>query len=284
MSDTQRSEPDESPESSSSEEVELPDDRPEDKVNTQLIPLEDAPFTAKELRRIKIGVAVQIEAQRMSAPIEVIVPVQPEPSFSGTYNRRPHWIAGVQSNIVAPILITGTWVLTFALGSMVLSSLNSFPEFNAFMLKILNRLPRLKEYVSNLSYDSWISIWIPAILASLVTLFILWVVAKPFLEWFYEKRTVTETQVVLSRNVPGFLRNLFFSVDDIVEKINRKDVRNVKIETTGIGELLGYATVTFETWSQTDTAFHKIPFVSHTSEIRTLFPIDNLGAPDTTYT
>jgi len=257
-----------------------PDELLEDKIDTQPIPIEDAPFTPEELRQIKISVAAQVEYQKLATPVELIVPQQPEPSFEGTYNRRPHWVDAVVSNILAPVLFIGTWVLTFIAGALLLSVLKSIPEFNSFISTSLNRLPRLAELLSSTSYEDWISVWIPLIVSAVVSLIIFWASAPSFLEWFYEKRTVTEGQVVLSRNIPGYLRNLIFKIDDFTEKINRKDVRNVKIETTGIGEFFGYATVTFETWSQTDTAFHNIRFFSHPDEIRALFPIDDLGSPD----
>jgi len=257
-----------------------PDELLEDKVDTQPIPLQDAPFTPEELRQIKISVAAQLEYQKLATPVEVIVPEQHEPSFKGTYNRRPHWIAAVVSNVLAPILFLGTWILAFFAGAFVLSALKSIPGFDSFISSTLNRLPRLAELMSSTTYEEWISLWIPLIVSLAASLFIFWGAAPSFLEWFYEKRTVTETQVVLSRNVPGFLRNILFKIDDFAEKIDRKDVRNVKIESTGIGEFLGYATVTFETWSQTDTTFHKIGYFSHPNEIRTLFPIDDLGRPD----
>jgi len=265
MSDTQRPEPDK-------DATTLP-------IN--IVEEPDAPFTPEELRQIKIMAAAHIEARRQAEPIEVIVPAQPEPTFEGTYNRRAHWLAGAVSNIAAPILLVSTWVLAFVSGQYVLSVLHGFPEFESYIRSALSRFPKLEAYIGNTPYEEWISIWIPVILASVVSLWILWASIRPFLEWFYEKRTITETQVVLSRNVPGYIRNLLFKIDDYSEKIDRRDVKNVKFKTSGIAEFFGYATVTFETWSQTDTAFHEVRFFSHPNEVRALFPIDDLGDPDT---
>jgi len=268
MSDTQRPEPDESTEILPVVEAQEPETVQEEEPAEAPAPSStDESFTPEELRQIKIGVAIQLEAQKKAEPLEVHIPQQAEPIFEGTYNRRPHWMSAIRSNIIAPLMILAIWVLSFMAGS--------------YLLSIIQYSPELESKLGLAAFDDWISTWIPVIIASLATLWILWAATPFFLSWVYDKRTVTPTQIVLSRNVPGFFRNLLFKVDDYAVKIDRKDVRSVEFKRDGVGEFFGYTTATFETWVQADEAFHNVPFISHPEEIRMLFPIDNLGDPDT---
>jgi hypothetical protein len=220
-------------------------------------------FSTDELRQIRVF----REALRPAPedPSAVQMPAEPEPIFSGTYRRRLHWVTIVGVIVLLPCMLILLYVMLTMLGNIVVSMINSAASY----------LPPEKLIVENQKYQGWESIvnfWIPLVLSGCFALISAWRILPLVVDWFFLRRIVTETTIRIERHISGALLNLVTRKSDIDEWIWRKDVRNVKVYRSGLGKLLGYATVTFETNVQDDGAFHDLAFFAAPDQVLKLFP------------
>lgn len=207
-------------------------------------------FSDVEERQIGVIEEAFVRAQRRvepEPPSEVIFAKQ---VFTGTYNRRFHWIGIVGIWIALP-LVGVTTILAFTLGGMLKEGAAMF-------------LPNFK-------YPDWLTLWLPLAAGVFMTITVLVKSFSAIVEWWHRRLIITEEKVILRTKVPGFLLNLITSIQDDEIPLEREDVRSVRINPTWLGELLNYATITFETTLQGDVRFHNLRFVARPNEVKALF-------------
>jgi hypothetical protein len=207
-------------------------------------------FSDAEERQIEVIEEGIVRAQKRAEPAPPSEVVFVEPVFTGTYKRRFHWIGIVGIWIALPLVGLMT-ILAFILGNMLSSAAATF-------------LPNFK-------YLDWLSLWLPLAAGVILTLLVLVRSFSAIVEWWHRWLIITEEKVILRTNVPGFLLNLILRIQDDEITLERVDVRSVRVNPTWLGELLNYATITFETTLQGDVRFHNLRFVARPNKVKALF-------------
>ena len=210
---------------------------------------EEVVFTKKEQRKILL-IREAFKHTNQEPPSDVNLVQIAEPTFEGTYRRRRHWISMTILVVLIPML-AGLWVVLF----MLAGSIYSFVNY----------------YAPGFPFQDWITGWIPLISLSVFSFIALWRVLPKIVRWLHDWVIVDDKQVILELNVPGVINNLIFNIQDSRETMYRKNVSNVKVEQSWLGELLGYGTVTLESNVQNDVAFHSMRFIRKPHELAELF-------------